>query len=80
MDYFLDEVQVSVFLQPAQQVLQVLQVLQVHSQLELVALVLLRVMLSMHRDQRRALLLIQRQVRDQPLPSSSQRSSWLLPS
>jgi hypothetical protein len=77
MDYFLDAVQVSVFLQPA---LQVLQVLQVNSHLELVALVLLRVMLSMHRDQRRALLLIQRQVRDQPLPSSSQRSSWLLPS
>jgi hypothetical protein len=43
-------------------------------------LLLLREMPLRHQDLRRALLLIQRQVRDQPLHSFWQRSFWQLPS
>jgi hypothetical protein len=45
MDYFLDVLQASVFLQPVLQALQVLQVLQVHSHLEPVVLLQLRLLL-----------------------------------
>ena len=43
-------------------------------------LLLLREMPLRHQDLHRALLLIQRQVRDQPLHSFWQRSFWLLSS
>jgi hypothetical protein len=64
-------------------VLALVHLLQVHFHPSLVVLVLvlrqlqlqLREMPSAHQGQRRALLLIRRQVRDQPLPSSSPRSS-----
>ena len=81
MDYFQDEVQPLVLLLLARSHLgPVLVEPVVLEQVPQLLLLLRHVMPSMHPDLHRALLLILRRVRDQPLHSFWQRFFWQLPS